>query len=71
MSERITCEIDVEENSLLQLQGTALETLAPGHWLITAQRIERRPSSVRDHSAFLNSYCAEDEGLYDDFDSTR
>lgn len=21
---------------------------------------------VRDHSAFLNSYCAEDEGLYDD-----
>jgi hypothetical protein len=30
---------------------------------LTAQEKER---AVRDHSAFLNSYTAEDEGLYDD-----
>ncbi len=24
------------------------------------------PASVRDHSAFLNSYAPQDEGLYDD-----
>ena len=24
------------------------------------------PMMLRDHSAFLNSYCPDDEGLYDD-----
>lgn len=27
---------------------------------------ERSPVSIRDHSAFLNSYSPQDEGLYDD-----
>ncbi|HUP82193.1 MAG TPA: hypothetical protein VM260_26810 [Pirellula sp.] len=27
---------------------------------------EKSPSPVRDHSAFLNSYSPEDDGLYDD-----
>jgi hypothetical protein len=26
----------------------------------------QRPSVIRDHGAFLNSYAPEDEGLYDD-----
>ena len=27
---------------------------------------ENRPIASRDHSAFLNSYAPQDEGLYDD-----
>jgi hypothetical protein len=27
---------------------------------------DNRPTAARDHSAFLNSYVPEDEGLYDD-----
>jgi hypothetical protein len=27
---------------------------------------QRRGKLIRDHSAFLNSYAPEDEGLYDD-----
>jgi hypothetical protein len=26
----------------------------------------KTPAQVRDHSAFLNSYSSQDEGLYDD-----
>jgi hypothetical protein len=28
---------------------------------------EVKPSDIRDHSAFLNGYSPEDEGLYDDY----
>ena len=28
--------------------------------------IDQRKPVARDHSAFLNSYCPQDEGLYDD-----
>lgn len=36
---------------------------------ISTESEEPRSSSdvVRDHSAFLNSYAPEDEGLYDDY----
>jgi hypothetical protein len=27
---------------------------------------DNRPMAARDHSAFLNSYAPQDEGLYDD-----
>jgi hypothetical protein len=27
---------------------------------------KKNPAATRDHSAFLNSYCPQDEGLYDD-----
>jgi hypothetical protein len=27
---------------------------------------EQSPAPIRDHSAFLNSYSSQDEGLYDD-----
>ena len=29
--------------------------------------IDTAPQPIRGHSAFLNSYAPEDEGLYDDF----
>jgi hypothetical protein len=28
---------------------------------------ESEPESIRNHSAFLNGYIPEDEGLYDDY----
>jgi len=30
------------------------------------QQLEISPPAARDHSAFLNSYAPQDEGLYDD-----
>jgi hypothetical protein len=33
---------------------------------ITAPATDKSQTAVRDHSAFLNSYAPEDEGLYDD-----
>lgn len=31
------------------------------------QKLDASSTVVRDHSAFLNSYVPEDEGLYDDY----
>ncbi len=33
---------------------------------ITEPDTDKGQAAVRDHSAFLNSYAPEDEGLYDD-----
>lgn len=44
------------------------DRVGPGHWLVTITPLPATETGVpvRDHSAFLNSYVAEDEGLYDD-----
>ena len=34
---------------------------------IAISMADEAPIAVRDHSAFLNSYTPEDEGLYDDY----
>jgi hypothetical protein len=46
----------------------AVEQLPPEDFAQLANWIDerRRAHSFRDHSAFLKSYVAEDEGLYDD-----
>ena len=46
----------------------AVEQLPPEDFAQLAIWIDqrRRAQSLRDHSAFLNSYVSEDEGLYDD-----
>jgi hypothetical protein len=33
---------------------------------IVSPAIDNHDTIVRDHTAFLNSYCQQDEGLYDD-----
>ena len=33
----------------------------------SSEQVPSPADSVRDHSAFLNSYVPEDEGLYDDY----
>jgi hypothetical protein len=46
----------------------AVEQLAPEDFSKFLAWIDRKRQSpeIRDHSAFLNSYVPEDEGLYDD-----
>jgi hypothetical protein len=45
----------------------AVEQLPPEDFAELASWIDRRRGAqpLRDHSAFLNSYAPEDEGLYD------
>jgi hypothetical protein len=65
---KLTYEIDVEPGGKLQLPKPLLDGVGPGHWIITVERSESRGSeSERDHTAFLNGYAPEDEGLYDDY----
>ena len=46
----------------------AVEQLPPKDFsrLVAWTDRKRQNQTSRDHSAFLNSYAAEDEGLYDD-----
>ena len=46
----------------------AVEQLPPEDFLELAAWIDRKRElrNIRDHSAFLNSYAPEDEGLYND-----
>ncbi len=60
----LTYEVELQPGEKLSLPETITATLSPGRWRITIQPISGTP--VRSHQAFLNSYVAEDEGLYDD-----
>jgi len=65
----LTCEIELRPGEQLRLPQALLESIGPGHWLVTVTPLPPTASGtpVRDHTAFLNSYVAEDEGLYDDY----
>ncbi len=54
--------------STVQEIERAVEQLAPKDFSELVQWIDRKRQvpSIRDHSAFLNSYAPGDEGLYDD-----
>ena len=43
-----------------------IEQLPPENFAELAEWMHQRAAAVRVHSAFLNSYVPEDEGLYDD-----
>ncbi|HTR40731.1 MAG TPA: hypothetical protein VMH87_03875 [Pseudomonadales bacterium] len=54
--------------SKVQQIEQAVEQLPPEDFLELAAWIDRKRQlqNTRDHSAFLNGYSLEDEGLYDD-----
>ena len=53
--------------STVQEIEQAVEQLSPEDFSELVEWIDqRRGKSLRDHSAFLNGYVSEDEGLYDD-----
>lgn len=61
-NQQLTCEVEVKPGEKLSLPPS-LSAVGPGRWLITVEPA----NAVRRHSAFLNSYAPEDEGLYDDY----
>ena len=64
----LTYEVELKPGEKLILPDSLVVGIGEGRWLITLQPvdIDDDPYPVRDHNAFLNSYVAEDEGLYDD-----
>ncbi len=63
----LSYEIELEPGETLALPPELTTSVGAGRWLITIQPARDQSSlSMRDHSAFLNSYVPEDEGLYDD-----
>ena len=63
----LTCEIELGEGETLSLPEPMTRSLGPGRWIISIQPADqaRQMPVIRNHSAFLNSYSPEDEGLYD------
>ena len=63
---KVTYEIELEPGEKLELPASLAASIGPGRWLISFEQFtQQRPARLRDHSAFLNSYVPEDEGLYD------
>jgi hypothetical protein len=66
---QLTCEIELQPSETFRLPAALVDSVGPGHWRVTISPLAAPAprESVRDHAAFLNSYVAEDEGLYDDY----
>ena len=56
-------EIELQPGEKLTIPSALIESVGAGRWVITVQPVVVTP--VRGHGAFLNSYAAVDEGLYD------
>lgn len=63
----LTVEITLQPGEKLSLPQPLIDSVGAGDWLITIQ--PATASLIRNHSAFLNGYAPEDEGLYDDYPS--
>jgi hypothetical protein len=60
-------------DKITQLLPQASESVLQEVWMILStatkneKSLEPKSTSIRNHSAFLNAYAPEDEGLYDDY----
>jgi hypothetical protein len=65
----ISVTIEVAPGQKLCLPSSIVDSIGPGHWVVTISPVgdEELNRRVRGHTAFLNSYAPEDEGLYDDY----
>jgi hypothetical protein len=63
----ITFDLQLQPGEPLQLPKEAAAIVGPGHWLVSVRPADCQSGPVRDHSAFVNSFAPEDEGLYDDY----
>ena len=68
MPDEIRYDVRLDAGQPLELPQDAARIVGPGHWVVTIRPADRAAPG-RDHSAFLNSYGPEDEGLYDDYSS--
>lgn len=64
----LSYEIELQPGETFALPPDWVSALGAGRWKVTIEplRAEAIAPPTRDHQAFLNSYAAEDEGLYDD-----
>ena len=64
-----TYDIVLRPGEPLRLPEQAGAILGPGHWQLSIRPADTNSveTPIRDHSAFLNGYSSEDEGLYDDY----
>ena len=58
-------EIELHPGESLALPPAMLNAVGPGRWIVSIEPAENT-TAIRDHSAFLTGYSAEDEGLYDE-----
>lgn len=65
----LTYEIELQPGEKLALPTTLVDAIGAGRWVVTIRPSETVTTvlPIRNHSAFLNSYTPEDEGLYDDY----
>jgi hypothetical protein len=63
----ITFDVHLQPGESLSLPSDVTSAVGPGHWLISIRPAGEGGEPIRNHSAFLNSYVPEDEGLYDDY----
>jgi hypothetical protein len=64
----LTYEVELQPGERLTLPPELTTLIGSGRWLITIQPAPSSPQpSIRDHTAFLDSYISDDEGLYDDY----
>jgi hypothetical protein len=66
----VTYEIELQPGEKLALPSTLVDVIGAGRWVVTIQPSDDITNAlpIRNHSAFLNSYSSEDEGLYADMD---
>jgi hypothetical protein len=65
----LTYEVEIKPGQKLTLPDALINAVDAGRWLITIRPypvVTPDALTIRDHSAFLNSYTSEDEGLYDE-----
>jgi hypothetical protein len=64
----LNVKIELKPGEKLSLPPNVVNSIGPGQWQITIRPVEQEAAREpqRGHSAFLNSYAPEDEGLYDD-----
>ena len=60
----LTYTIELQPGEKLALPPAAVQSVGPGRWIVNIR--PAGSNGTRRHDAFLNSYAAEDEGLYDD-----
>jgi len=68
---QVKYDIELQPGEPLHLPQSVVDQVGPGHWRITISPVKEEESTtqVRGHTAFLNGYAPEDEGLYDDYPS--
>jgi hypothetical protein len=65
---QLSYDVELYPGDTLQLPESVVRQVGPGRWRIIIEAIDEESTSfARGHSAFLNGYAPDDEGLYDDY----